>query len=123
MLASLVPSWLRFAEPSGAAPEAKEPIAWGAWSYHRPWIGGRVKGAVSQIVVKNDRVRLDFIHGVRLRDPDRLLQGEGISKRYVPIGSVADAQRRGIERLIREASDFIPTLPDRPVGPTGPCRG
>jgi hypothetical protein len=95
-----------------AAPGSEESIVWGAWSYHRPWIGGRVKGATCQIVVKRGRVRLDFIHGIRLHDPQRLLQGTGISKRYVPIPSVAVARRRGIEQLIREAAAFIPDAPD-----------
>jgi hypothetical protein len=49
-------------------------------------------------------VRLDFIHGIRLADPDGLLEGDLLSKRYVPIRSAADARRPAISRLIREAS-------------------
>lgn len=85
-------------------PEALETTVWGAISFHRPRIGGRVKGAVCQIVVKDGRVRLDFIHGIRLADPSRLLRGDGLSKRHVPIATVADARRPAIAALIREAA-------------------
>src|SRR5262249_8650638 len=50
-------------------PQAEESVLWGSFSYHRPQVGGRVKGAVCQIVVKHGHVRLDSIHGVRLADP------------------------------------------------------
>jgi hypothetical protein len=72
-------------------------------SYHRPDLGGRVKGAVCQIVVKKGQVRLDFIHGIRLADPRGLLQGDRLSKRFVPIGCVADAKAPAVADLIREA--------------------
>jgi hypothetical protein len=90
-------------------PEAEESIVWGSLSYHRPEIGGRVKGAVCQIVVKRDQVRLDFIHGVRLADPGRLLQGDRHSKRYVTIETIAETQRPQIAALIREAAELDPS--------------
>lgn len=89
-------------------PRAAESVVWGALSYHRPWIGGRVRGAVCQIVVKRDRVRLDFIHGARLPDPHGWLRGERLSKRYVPIEDVAQARRADLAFLIREASIYEP---------------
>lgn len=85
-------------------PDAEETVLWGGLSYHTPWIGGRVKGALCQITVKRGEVRLEFIHGVRLADPANLLRGDRLSKRYVPIGSSAEAQRPEIVSLIREAS-------------------
>ena len=90
-------------------PHAEESLLWGSLSYHRPEVGGRVKGAVCQIVVKGVQVRLDFIHGIRLADPCGLLQGDGVSKRFVPIGAVADAERPEIVALIREAAALDPT--------------
>jgi hypothetical protein len=85
------------------APDAEESLLWGGLSYHRPWIGGRVKGAVCQISVVCGEVRLEFIHGVRLDDPRKLLRGDRLSKRYVPIRSVAEAWRPEIVELIEEA--------------------
>jgi hypothetical protein len=87
-----------------AVPQAAETVLWGGLSYHRPEAGGRVKGAVCQIGVKRGKVRLDFIHGVRLADPARLLQGDRLSKRFIVIEGTADAERPEIAALIREAA-------------------
>jgi hypothetical protein len=87
---------------------AEESVLWGGLSYHRPEIGGRVKGAVCQIGVKRNEVRLDFIHGIRLVDPCGLLQGNRLSKRFIPIGSVADVERPEVAALIREAAALDP---------------
>lgn len=89
-------------------PEAEESILWDGLSYHRPEIGGRVKGAVCQINAKRGQVRLDFIHGIHLADPRGLLQGDRKSKRFVPINTIADANRPEVVRLIREAA-LVPT--------------
>ncbi len=89
-----------------AAPQAVETLLWGGLSWHRPAVGGRVKGAVCQVGVQRGRVRLDFIHGVRLSDPSGLLRGERVSKRHVPIASVADAARPEVRRLIEEAASI-----------------
>ena len=77
-------------------------------SYHRHQVGGRVKGAVCQIVVIGDMVRLDFIHGIRLEDHCGLLQGDRLSKRFVPVRTVADAERPELTALIREAAALDP---------------
>jgi hypothetical protein len=92
------------------APDAEESLLWGGLSYHRPWVGGRVKGAVCQINVVRGEVRLEFIHGVRLDDPRKLLRGDRLSKRYAPIRSVAEARRPEIVELIEEAATL--ELPD-----------
>jgi hypothetical protein len=89
-------------------PHAEESLLWGSLSYHRPQVGGRVKGAVCQIVAKGGQVRMDFLHGIRLADPCGLLQGEGVSKRFVPIGAVADAERPEVTALIRQAAALDP---------------
>jgi hypothetical protein len=90
------------------APHAEESLLWGGLSYHRPQVGGRVKGAVCQVVVRGGQVRLDFIHGIRLADPCGLLQGQGVSKRNVPIEAAADAERPEVTALIREAAALDP---------------
>ncbi len=89
-------------------PDAEESLLWGSLSYHRPQVGGRVKGAVCQIVVKRGQVRLDFIHGIRLADSCGLLQGDRVSKRFVPIGTVADAEQPEVTALVREAAALDP---------------
>lgn len=89
-------------------PHAMESVVWSSLSYHRPEVGGRVKGAICQIVAKRGQVRLDFIHGKWLNDPDCLLQGNGVSKRYVVLDSVADAERPEIVAWIRQAAALDP---------------
>lgn len=103
-------------------PQAEESLLWGCLSYHRPQVGGRVKGAVCQIVFKRGQVRLDFIHGIRLADPGALLQGDRVSKRFVPIGSVTDAERPEVAALIREAAALDPTewASEGPLGESDP---
>ena len=59
-------------------------------------------------MVKGGQVRLDFIHGIRLADPCGLLQGDGVSKRFFPIGTVADAERPEVTALIREPAALDP---------------
>ena len=93
-----------------SAPDAEDSLLWGTLSYHRPWVGGRVKGAVCQIDVVRGEVRLEFIHGVRLDDPRQLLRGDRLSKRYVPIHSAEEAGRPQIAELIQEAATL--ELPD-----------
>jgi hypothetical protein len=90
-------------------PQAEESIAWGCLSFHRPEVGGRVKGAVCMIVVKRGQVRLDFIHGIRLADPTGLLHGRQVSKRFVPLDTIADARRPEVLALIRQAAALDPT--------------
>lgn len=87
-----------------AVPGVEESILWGGLSFHRPEVGGRVKGAVCIVGVKSGKVRLDFIHGVRLADPARLLEGKLLSKRCVRLETVADTRQPEIEALIREAA-------------------
>jgi hypothetical protein len=94
------------------APDAEESLLWGSLSYHRPQVGGRVKGAVCLIVVKEDNVRLDFIHGIRLVDPSGVLRGDGVSKRFVPIETAADAERPEVIALIEQAAALDPTTWD-----------
>jgi hypothetical protein len=60
------------------------------------------------IVLRKGQVRLDFVHGIRMRDPKRLLKGDLVSKRYIVIDSVRDAMPPAIAALIREANSIIP---------------
>lgn len=94
-----------------AAPGTRESIVWGSLSYHRPELGGRVKGAVCLITPRADHVELGFIHGVLLADPEHLLEGERRSKRVVRITAVPDpAQAAMLEALVRAAAVTRPPV-------------
>jgi hypothetical protein len=92
----------------GAAAGSKESVLWRSLSYHRPELGGRVKGAVCLITPKTDHVELGFIHGILLPDPQHLLTGEGVSKRVVRVTPETDLS--SLEELIRAAVRIRPTL-------------
>jgi hypothetical protein len=90
-------------------PAATERILWGGLSYHDSAKGGPVKGAICQVELEGDRVRISFIHGARLRDPSSLLTGERLSKRYVSVDSLEQAPWNGIRSLIEEAAALDPS--------------
>jgi hypothetical protein len=89
-------------------PEATERILWGALSYHDSAKGGPVNGAICQVELERDRVRISFLHGARLRDPSSLLIGERLSKRYVSVDSYEQAPWNEIRSLIEEAAALDP---------------
>jgi hypothetical protein len=96
-----------------------ETILWGALSYHDARKGGRVRGAVCGIEFRSPKVRLSFIHGVRLRDPDRLLKGDRLSKRHIVIDSYQGAPWDSIRLLVQQAAALGPA----DFGPLGPAAG
>jgi hypothetical protein len=91
---------------AAAAPQASERISWGSLNYYDSHRGGPVRAAICQIEVHPDHVRLSFIHGIHLEDPDHLLTGERSSKRYIRIDSYEGAQWEAYQRLIAEAARF-----------------
>ena len=94
---------------SVVCPYATERILWGGLSYHNPAKGGPVKGAICQIELDKNHVRLSFIHGARLRDPESMLVGDQLSKRYLPIVSYELAPWDAIRGLIEEAAALDPS--------------
>ena len=90
-----------------AAPQATETICWRVLSYHDAAHGGIVKGAICQISLCADQVRLSFIHGVRLPDPSGILQGDRKSKRFVLIRSMTEVRTLPIAELVRSAADCV----------------
>jgi len=89
-------------------PEAEETVLWNSLSYHRPQMGGRIKGAVCMITPRSDCVHLGFIHGAALSDPRHLLHGSGKAKRFLPLRSVTDIDRQPLRGLIKAAAEYDP---------------
>jgi hypothetical protein len=85
-----------------------ETVLWKSLSYHRPDVGGRVKGAVCMITPRPDGVQLGFIHGAALCDPQRLLHHSGIAKRFVAFRSARDIPRKPLSALIAAAARYVP---------------
>ena len=90
------------------APYATEKIQWKGLSYYDANRGGTVKGGICQIEVHAEHVRLSFIHGAFIEDPQGLLQGERIAKRYVRLESYESAPWEALGELIRASAAFDP---------------
>lgn len=97
-------------------PDAVEAVISCAISYHERRGSGRPGAVVCQIVVREGRVRLDFIRGSWLPDPLELLrEDEGRKyKRFVPIDDPRDAAHPGLLDLIEVAGRIGSQRPGRP---------
>jgi hypothetical protein len=93
-----------------SAPDAHEQIRRGGLSYLKTERGGPVKDGICQIYVRDDSVRLVFIHGSFLPDPTRLLVNEGDRKymRYVEIRRLEEAEWTALADLMRASAAFDP---------------
>lgn len=93
-----------------AAPQATERALAGGLGYHDAARGGPVKAGICLISIHEDHVRLSFIHGAFLPDPQGLLQSEGgrKAKRYLAIDSYEEAPWAAIEELVRAHAKFDP---------------
>ena len=93
---------------ASVAPDAVEVIRWGGISYFHEGRGGIVSAGICQIGLKEDYIRLDFIHGIFLSDPKHLLEGTQKVKRFVKIRSFNEAPWDDLKQLIEESSRFNP---------------
>jgi hypothetical protein len=93
---------------ASVAPDAVEVIRWGGISYFHEGRGGIVSAGICQIGLKEDYIRLDFIHGIFLSDREHLLEGTQKVKRFVKIRSFNEAPWDDLKQLIEESSRFDP---------------
>jgi hypothetical protein len=90
------------------APSATERILWKGLSYHDEGKGGPVKGGICQIEMHKDHVRLSFIHGAFLEDPESLLEGDRRYKRFVKIKTYDSAPWEYLKQLIQSSAGLDP---------------
>ena len=93
---------------AAVAPDAAEVIRWGGLSYFHEGCGGIVSAGICQIGIEKDHVRLAFVHGAFLQDPQSLLRGTGKSKRYIRIDSYESAPWEYFKELITASAKFDP---------------
>lgn len=91
-----------------AASDAVEVVRWGGLSYFHAGRGGVVSAGICQIGLHEGYIRLDFIHGAFLSDPQHLLEGRQKVKRFVKIKSYDEAPWDDLKQLIEESSRFDP---------------
>ncbi len=96
------------------APTAAEVVRRRGIVYYHAERGGPVSAGICQVSLREDHVRLAFIHGAFLPDPAGLLQGEPRYKRYVRLETFDDTPWDAIQDLITASANFDPrTLSQR----------
>jgi len=90
------------------APDATEQAHSRGFSYFHKERGGPVSAGICQIAIFPDHVRLGFIHGAFLPDPDGLLVGEPKYKKHMRIYQFEGAPWDYMRRLIEASSHFDP---------------
>src|SRR4030067_1907333 len=65
---------------AAVSPDVTETVLWDGLAYFNPKMGGPIKGAICQITILRDHVRLAFVRGAFLPDPKGLLERKGRSK-------------------------------------------
>ncbi len=99
---------------AGIAPDATEVQHSRGFSYYHKARGGPVSAGICQIAIFPDHVRLAFIHGAFLPDPEGMLVGTQKNKRHVRIYRYEDAPWEYLKQLIEGHSRFDPyTLTER----------
>jgi hypothetical protein len=91
------------------APGVEEAVRFHTLSYFKPnHPYGAIGGNVCMIDLREDHVRLKFLHGAALSDPDRLLQGRAKALRYIEIRPSDTWDRDSIRALVLAAVAHSP---------------
>ena len=101
---------------ASVAPDATESQHSRGFSYYHKERGGPVSAGICQIILFRDHVRLAFIHGAFIPDPEGMLVGNQKAKRHMRIYHYHDAPWEYIRGLIEAHARFDPytyTFKDR----------
>jgi hypothetical protein len=90
------------------APAATETARRDGFVYFDEPRGGPVSAGICQVLVRGGQVRLAFNHGAFLPDPQRLLEGDRLVKRFVRIDSFEEAPWEALQALIAASARFDP---------------
>ena len=93
---------------TSVTPDATESQHSRGFSYYYKERGGPVSAGICQIGIFHDHIRLGFIHGVFLADPEGLLVGEPKYKKHVRIYHYEEAPWEHLKQLIEASSRFNP---------------
>jgi hypothetical protein len=80
------------------APELQESVKWG----NGCWVKG--KAPVSYVYSAPDYVQFGFFGGSTLKDPSRLLEGQGKFVRHIKVRKPTDIDESAFEALLRQAT-------------------
>ena len=79
------------------APQLQESVKWG----NGCWLQGQAP--VAYVYSAPDHVQFGFFGGSALKDPKRLLNGEGKFVRHIKVGKRSDIDERAFGTLLRQA--------------------
>ena len=79
------------------APQLEETVKWG----NGCWVRGRTP--VAYVYSAPDHVQFGFFRGSALRDPGRLLNGQGKFVRHVKVRKRSDVDEKAFGALLRQA--------------------
>jgi hypothetical protein len=80
------------------APKLEESVKWG----NGCWLKGKVP--VSYVYSAPDYVQLGFFRGASLKDPKRLLHGEGAYVRHIKVYKPSDIDDKAFRALLKQAA-------------------
>ena len=78
-------------------------------------LSGRLRDEILSICPLPTYVRLDFLHGGTLSDPDRRLVGTGKRLRHIKLATLKQADDPAVARLVRAAWEAAPSFPSKSV--------
>jgi len=93
---------------ASVAPDATESRHSRGFSYYHKERGGPVSAGICQSIIYPDHVRLAFIHGAFIPDPESMLVGTEKAKRHVRIYHYEGAPWDYFRQLIEAHSRFDP---------------
>ncbi len=96
------------------APTATEVVHRKGFTYYDEDRGGPVSAGIYQIRLQTDHIRLAFVHGAFLPDPQGLLEGNRKAMRYVKLYSYNQAPWDDLKALITASARFDPRSLSQP---------
>ena len=65
--------------------------------------GSGYRGMICTVLLSKSGVKIGFVNGAELADPNRLLEGSGKKHKYIQLHTASDLSRSGITQLIEAA--------------------
>ena len=85
-----------------AMPQARE-VLYARHNHFAYLLSESMRDSICYICPMKDYVRLGFMFGTHLADPEHLLVGEGKRLRHVKVRTIEEARRPALERLVKAA--------------------
>lgn len=85
------------------APHLQETVKWG----NGCWVDERDKTPIAYMYTAKDYVQFGFNRGSSLKDPRKLLHGEGQYVRHIKVYKKSDIDERAFSNLLKQACKLV----------------